>query len=600
MGSNCGKDFPNPDTSNVCSPDPVGSSSNDHTIPNFCTLAGAGGNNKRSEYCGRLGNNEWSVKGQGGSCNYNDCNNVQSIDSGCCDECCGIAGAKVVCKRVAYNGDPARCCLQDYDFPLDLQSQNKGLCFDKGVNGMDTSMQNTCDPQYRNVTSSSCQTTLLDYCTGADLDPSDTSWLDRWQPNTERGSCSYAVSRNLFVEPLPLFDNIVQWPASAYRDNEGYAWSRELMGKVFEKYSAQGFRIGTPPGLPGYNPFQNTILQPICTTAPGICQQGLTTICSNTTTGDLLRNPGVVPWCGCYMPNDQYQTYTDLYQVNKECTPACARQGNIPVVSADGRQAVLCNQDVCIIDNVTISLENTNVGGSINFSQFCGGCSAPVSGVSGSANDSGTGNTTTSNDSGVMETISTGDNNTVSSTGSQTASSCLCIISDGTISAASSSIGGGINLNEDCGSSSQCYKQNPDPTNGLPLQLPIDCDGPPDQDPYADLMQQQEEQQVEDNFRRWVIIAIIVIGVIVLILFMLYLSRLGNDTDEKVIPRRRVKVVEPPNAARVAQFNRARSEGAFAKNVSITDPTGYISGAPLSQKETPLNQMYSSILDRGY
>lgn len=620
MGTNCSKDFPNPDTSNICSPDPIGSSGNDHKIPHFCTLSGSGGNSKRSQYCARLGENEWDVKEQGhvGSCSYNDCNEVQSVDEGCCNGCCGISGATVICKRTAYNGNHTNCCLQDYDFPADLgnTSQQLPLCFDRGPDGTDNSMKLTCDPEFRNITSSQCQGNLLEYCTGNDLPPEDVSWLNRWNDTTSRGNCSYAVSRNLYVDPLPLFDNIIQWPPSAYRDNQGFAWSRELMANVFRKYQAQGFRIGTLPGLPGYNSFQDNILKPICTTAPGICQQGLNTTCSNTTTDELLRNPGMVPWCGCYMPNDQYEKYVNLYQVDKECTPICARQGNIPVISADGRQTVLCNQNVCIIDDVTISLENTNVGGSINFSQFCGGCSGPVSGINVSANSD---NGTSTNNGMTMNGVTTTTTGTTTmDNGSQTASSCLCIISDATINAASSSIGGGINLSEDCGTSSQCFKQNPNPGNGQPDQLPIDCAGSEDQDPFATSMQQQEQDKSERNFRNAIIIAIVIIAIFVIILFMLYLSRLGNNTEKKVIPRIKSKPVQRPNPARVAEFNRARSMGSFANNVGIYQPRGFINGLPLAAKPTPLdhgryingssnnlkptpmNRPTMSIYDRGY
>lgn len=607
MGNSCNTDFPYPDTTNVCSPDPIGSSNNDHKIPHFCTLS-VGGNSEREEYCGKLGDNEWEVKSKGnvGSCNYNDCNKVQAYD-GHCGNCYAISGATVTCKRTAYNGNPTTCCLQDYDFPEDLQGtqQQLPLCFDQGTNGMDNSMQNTCDPEYRNITSTACQNNLLDYCVGADLEPNDTSWLNRWQDNVNRGNCSYAISRNLYVEPLPLFDNIVQWPPSAFRDNQGFAWSRELMERVFEKYQAQGFRIGTLPGLPGYNLFQDTILKPICTTAPGICQQGLNTICSNTTTDELLRNQALVPWCGCYMPNDQYQTYVDLYQASKECTPTCARQGNIPIVSADGRQTVLCNQSICIIDDVTITLENSNVGGSINFSQFCGGCSGPVSGVNNSLN--------------------TTSNNDPNNTGSQNTSSCLCIISDNTIDTASSSIGGGIDLNEDCGSNTQCFKQNPDPSNGLPDQLPINCNGPADQDPFTELMNQQEQERRDRIFRTTIIAVIVIIGIVVLMLVMLYLSRIGNDSSEKVIPREKAKIEQKDdrtlssnksskishslNPSRESKHttlhlaNKAKDVGVYKptsiKNRSSLESLSSINARTVSPNLTQLNKPMS-IYDRGY
>lgn len=491
---------PPPDTTNQCTDGPIPGPKMSWEIPNFCIIA-LGFSGTRSQLCADMGDDEWIKDGDGvgGSCNY-----IKHEVTECCNGCtfsggCTIGGFGGVCKRKAYRGDDATCCLRDYNF-VAKASGEVNFCF------QDSTRQRTCDPNYRDVTNNNCQNTLLDYCVGADLPSNDTSWLNRWQPDSQaRNNCSYAISRNLYGAPLPMFDNILQYAPEAYVSNEGLQFSRELMQGVFEKYRAQGFQIGATPGLPGYNSFQDVILKPLCTTAPGICQQGLTSTCSGTTTNDLLRNPALVPWCGCYMPPDQYQQYVDQYQVDKQCTPMCARQGNIPVTSADGRQTVQCNQNVCIIDDVTISLEQTDVGGGINFSQFCGGCSAPVSGL----------------------------NNENAGTGSQQASSCMCIISDGTIAAASTDIGGGINLSESCGSNPQCYKQNPNPGDGNPDQLPIDCDGPANQNPYADLNVVPEGS----NFQTWVIIFLILFGIFIVILVMLYLSRHGLDTDDKIIPR---------------------------------------------------------------
>jgi uncharacterized protein DUF5857 len=504
MGGPCAA-CPEPDTTNQCTDEPIPGPGDPHIhweVPGFCAQKTLLFKNLRDEYCDMLGGNEWVGDGLGSNCKYIFNNNHVE----CCPGCgfgCTTGGAGDRCKRIAYRGDKATCCQRDYNF-LAKDSGETVFCFDT------SSREFTCDPAFRDATNENCRETMLDFCTGADLDRNDTSWLDRWKPDsTSRDNCSYVLSRNLYGSALPMFDNIIQYPPESYTDNAGFSWSRELMQRVFEKYQSQGFRIGTIPGLPGYNSFQDVILNPLCTTAPGICQEGLNTTCSNTTVNDLLRDPALVPWCGCYMPSDQYQKYVDQDQVEKPCTPMCARQGNIPVMSADGRQTVLCNQSVCIIDNVTISLENSNVGGGINFSQFCGGCSAPVSGVNGTSNDT-------------------------AGTGSQQASSCLCIISDATIAAASSDIGGGINLSENCGSNPQCFKQNPTPGDGNPSQLPIDCNGPPDQNPYADIGQDEPSGL---SFQTWVIIILVIIGVFVVILFMLYLSRHGNDSDDKIIPR---------------------------------------------------------------
>ena len=519
MGTNCHKDFPPPDTSNVCTSDNIGQGdTRGYEIPHFCTLSGAGGKSRRREYCERIGGGgEWTLQGEGGRCTYDDCGAVKEYRAGCCDGCCGIRGNKVRCKRKSYTGNPAFCCFRDKDWRGRKGDPDDQLCFETDAR------QQTCQPDNRDITNSSCQDAVFAYCTGTDLDRNDSSWLERWAPFKGplvdgKQNCVYAVNRNLFTNPNAVnVLNAIQPNPSAFKDAAGFVWSRELLERVFQKYADQGFVIGTLPGFPGYNSFQDNVLQPICTSVPGICQQGLFATCSNSTTDELVRNPSQVPWCGCYMSPDQYQRYVDEFQVNRECTPICARQGNIPLISANGIQPLLCNQSVCIIDDVTIALEKTNVGGNITFSQFCGGCSPPISGVNGVA--------------GGLDPVD-------GSPPGRTSSSCTCIISNDTIAAASSQIEG-INLTDSCGTS-RCFKNNPNPGDGQPARLEIPCDSADNFNPFANRKEEQDKKKDEENFMRWVIIAIIVIAVVVIILFMLYLGGIGRDTSKKIITRKPV------------------------------------------------------------
>nr|QBK91322.1 MAG: hypothetical protein LCPAC202_02960 [Pithovirus LCPAC202] len=521
MGNNCHKDFPPPDTSNVCTSDNIGEGDTvRYEIPHFCTLKGPGGTRKRREYCDRIGGGgEWGLegnRGEGGHCTYDDCGAVKAYKTGCCDGCCGIVGRKVFCRRKAYLGNPAFCCFRDKEWRGRKGDPDDLLCFETDAR------EGTCLPDNRNITNSSCQDSVFEYCTGGDLDKNDKSWLERWAPFKGpvidgNPNCVYAVNRNLFIDPnIANVLNAIQPNPKVFRDAAGFVWSRELLVKVFEKYAEQGFVIGTLPGFPGYNTFQDDVLQPICTSVPGICQQGLFATCSNSTTDELVRNPEQVPWCGCYMPQDQYQRYVDEFQVNRECTPICARQGSIPLVSANGIQPLLCNQSVCIIDDVTIALEKTNVGGNITFAQFCGGCSAPISGVNGVA--------------GGLSPLSD-----PSESLGRSSSACLCIISNDTIAAASSQIEG-INLTDVCGSA-RCFKNNPNPGDGQPNRLEIPCDSADNFNPFTNRKTNQDKETAEKNFMRWVIIAIVVIVVFIIILFMLYLGGIGRDTGKKIITR---------------------------------------------------------------
>lgn len=373
--------------------------------------------------------------------------------------------------------DLATCCLNDCTNNLPVQSPQLCPVF---------SPLTKCD-----VTSSVCQDNLLGYCTGSlpTDDPNSPDWLNRWRPNnvrsnTNNNNCSYAVATNLFTNPgvFNLFAG-TQPPSSAFQQNSGYIWSRELMTAVFDKYKQQGYVIGTNPGQQGYNAFQDTILAPICNSVPGICESSISSVCNNVTVNDINRNPKLLPWCGCYMNNIQYQQYVDLYGIRKECVPTCSRSDVILLAAPDGKSVLRCNQNVCLIDNTTINLQNTGVG-AINFTQVCGGC------------DSSMGAT----------------------------ASCQCIISDSNITAADSQLGN-INLSQNCSTKSQCYKNNPNPGNGLPERLPIDCNGPTNQDPYAALLAQQTKGGGDNSWRPLLIILVVVILIIILAIFILNINK---------------------------------------------------------------------------
>lgn len=530
---------PDPDTTNVCSLKP----NQAYRLPHFCTLAGSGGKQNRLTWCGKLGaNGEWGVEDTNGSgsCNYDDCGAFKEA-TGCCRGCCAIAGSGVNCQRRKFRGDPLECCLQDLECNGGLPTtgtESPAACFS------DMAKKRTCDPCNRSLTSgpetvvytgangrpitcaqtgsSSCQEIMYDYCTGADLNPTDTSWIDRWvdaQGNPQ--SCIRALERNLFqnypqatkcqtvgglnltgpcrpvTRPATLTGQSDQ-PNSAGVDvqalsSDGVAWGTQLMNGVFNKYRDQGFVVGSVPGQLGYNPFQNT-LYTICCNAPIICQSGLSNTCSVYTAQRLSLNPNAANWCGCYLPDEEYEKYVNQFGVNKECTPTCNRSTTIPLVAGDNT-AILCNQTVCIIDDVTINLNNTNLNGGVNISQICGNCSGTLN----------------------------------------SASSCSCIVENTTVDAANAQLGN-INLNTSC-TSSRCVVSNPGGFPDLPATLPVPCDQTSDPKSVYEAAQAALNQSNANALTKKIVTYLVIIGLIILVLFLLWwFLRPSVNTKVKVPP----------------------------------------------------------------
>lgn len=127
----------------------------------------------------------------------------------------------------------------------------------------------------------------------------------------------------------------------------------------------------------------------------GVCDTILPQVCSNITYSQLSttdQNGNIVPsnigkMCACFLPDTEY-SYAGL--VPPECYGSCAAnyisnpgtngfglQSSGIVKSTTSNGVAIpktCSQSSCIIDDVAISLLNSNTG-NINFSELCGGCS---------------------------------------------------------------------------------------------------------------------------------------------------------------------------------------------------------------------------------
>lgn len=485
MGTNCGS-HSSPQTDNLChvsvgdlEPNPM---------PGFCTLLGPAGDSYRNSFC-----NQMSTAGEWGdpstdenNCSYNDCNGFQDFGFGCCDGCCGIIGGGVKCRRLSFTGDPVTCCLNDLDCSSDSSNTNP-LCFS------DAAKQNTCadgqngQPNYRSIVSLNCQGALQQYCTGTlpSDDPNSTAWLSRWTVNNGgTGSCAYAIGRNIFqaggtghcfTPPTPI-PGICSAPPPLPIDSEGYFWAQQLISSALAKYSEQGFTLGSLPGFPGYNPFQDFLYSNICCPYPGLCQNGLDIACSTTTAQRISLNPNVAQWCGCHLPAGEYQSYSVLYNIPPECTPMCNRAGTVPIVGINATP-VTCQQNVCLIDNVTVNLINSQIGNGINFTQVCGNCSGQ----------------------------------------------CSCVVANTTIDIANSTIGGNlVPINEGCGNFN-CMQTNPGTTG--PSMIPVPCGTTAGFNPYAQYQAEVAAEQAAANKSAifWTLVAIgAALFVIFLIIFFIH------------------------------------------------------------------------------
>ena len=455
-----------PDTTNICTNEEIPNVPT-KVVPNSCTCFGFKHSKRFAKgICGDLGDSEWKLAGK--HKHFPKCISPDDRYTNGCGNCeFGVKLSKsVVCERITYNGDPTICCLRDYDF----DNINK-FCF------QDATKKKTCPPSKRNITTSVCQLEISNYCLGSELPATSTEWFDRWtKPSTDTKNippCIYALNRNLFGNPyVPTVVSGTPPGAEFFLDIRGLEWSQSLLREAFIKYREQGFEVGASPGFPGYDDFQN-VLYTICKTVPGLCGGSLSDICHNVNTEELTINPALISWCGCYMPNEQYKQYVDDFGITKECTPTCSQLSAIKLSTPSQVGVLQCKQNICIMDDITIALAESQIEGNINFVQLCGNCSGE--------------------------------------------SSCQCVISDVSLSVINSAIGGDVDITQICGQTT-CVRTNPE--TGKPRTLPIDCDNPAD-DPFE---QFNNDKVSAAEFENTIITLTIVLGFIVFIVVIVILA----------------------------------------------------------------------------
>lgn len=409
-------DTPAPNFGNICTnypllPYPESTSE----VPHFCGLF---------LDCNKLSNaEEWfptAIRGQ--SCN--SIGNNTLVPHGCPFNNRGFIQ---LCHRIAYTGETLPCCMKDYDF-----SQNLPDCFSDPTNPVTQTGNNTCPPDSRNISNLICKNAVPAHCIN---DPNwkdfyDPSCSDFANPQNPKCDCIRAIYRNIYGQ---------NFRTGKITDISGVIWAENLITQAFNKFIAEGFNIGVTPLQPGYHPFQES-LKSICFNNPELCRTPLKTICSKYTTTDIINSPALLPFCGCYLPDKEYEKYVNQFKVSPECTPTCARQGVIPLATENGLSVKTCDRNICIIDNTNIKLTNSYVQNGVSINQVCGSCAGTTVG------------------SGTVKT-----------------QSCICIIADNNISVTNSEIKGGIQIEQLCNNNnSTCYRQSP--TTGNQVQVP--CDTP--------------------------------------------------------------------------------------------------------------------------
>lgn len=255
----------------------------------------------------------------------------------------------------------------------------------------------------------------------------DESIFNTW----DRIDCNAVMETLIKTDPSYFTSNIV--PQFRYTE-ASYENAKKTFNKLFNWYTSR-YQITNDTTSEAYNPFQEKILD-MCLNrqVPGVCDDSMTNLCNAYTRQEVLNNPTLTNFCGCYVaPDSNYKNYTygtpNCLQGSDQCTMCLATDPNcVQMPSCDSLcnrastiqksysptgDLILCPRGVCVIDNVSINIQNSTVRGGVNFNTNCSGCQGGAGG-------------------------------------------CYCVIGSVDISTTMANIGVGTNFNQLCGEDSVC------------------------------------------------------------------------------------------------------------------------------------------------
>lgn len=319
----------------------------------------------------------------------------------------------------------------------------------------------------------------------------------------------------------------------------GIGNAQTLLDNAIIKYNKSGGDLlNDNIGSPDFNNF----VYSVCQEYPYLCSNFLeNTVCKNKSYQEVINDANLLKWCGCYLSTNTYESYVNDFGLSKECTPFCNRPDVIPSYDPDTNLPQYCNQSVCIIDDVTITLAKTTLegeglaGGNINFNQICNACSA--------TNDNGINSNSITNSNSVN--ASTTAEGVVS--GNATVN-CQCILKNFTLTTIGATIEGGINISQACNGNAKCYSSGSSSGGQL---LEIDCHGSStSQNSTIAKAERALLDKAEKTGNYWIILfAIILIGLII-IAWLIIAPRGIPERDlvytKKIELPKPTQVIQPP------------------------------------------------------
>ncbi len=265
---------------------------------------------------------------------------------------CSWGGVKFRCQRIAFKGDPTRCCRRSKNL-----NGTSLYCFDAN------DKKATCDPLYRGFGQPSCTALMSAYCSNDTPDiaygdnPSE-NMVAKWTGSAQTKDCLRYVTEN--QGKLNFYQPVIEAMVNRYLIT---------LDKPITSAQSDG---------PNHDPFIDTIVQ-ICRANPGGCDSILTQKCAGVTRSQLEQNINLVNLCGCFMDDIEYSKFSQ-FGINRICDPLCVLGSTVKPLDTtsdvNNTKFLVCTQSICVIDDVTVQVLSNSAVGDITFAQACGSCAS--------------------------------------------------------------------------------------------------------------------------------------------------------------------------------------------------------------------------------
>ena len=205
-------------------------------------------------------------------------------------------------------------------------------------------------------------------CRGSNPAYTGSTWFEYWSQLNSK------ICTNEFTNILYGAQNL-----SGLRTYDHFQLQRirDDMSNVFATY--QQLHPITHVGDQNYNAFQE-ILTNTCLNIPGACNDFIDSFCTGCTREEIAADNVLLSYCGCDAPAPPSQ-----YNITIPCDPLCNRIDTMQNIDTTTGETLKCVNDVCVIDDISITASNTTLSGGIVFAQMCpckANCTCIIGGVS--------------------------------------------------------------------------------------------------------------------------------------------------------------------------------------------------------------------------